>query len=60
MLAVLVYVIPFIGMLYGGIMLLFRFKSPSWRPGLWLFVIWLILLVALIILVLACVFSANV
>lgn len=60
MLAVLVYVIPFIGMLYGGIMLLFRFKSPSWRPGLWLFVIWLILMVALVILVLACMFSASV
>lgn len=31
-----------VGMLYGGIMLLFDLKSPSWRPGLIIFIAWLI------------------
>jgi len=39
--------IPFIGMLYGGCQLIFNFKEPSWKPGLWIFVIWLMILVAL-------------
>lgn len=43
------YFIPFIGMIYGGVMILFRFKSPSWRPGLWLFVFWLLSVIALAI-----------
>jgi len=58
-LALVVYILPFLGMLYGGIMLLFKFKSPSWHPGLVIFVLWLIALVALGILILACVFSAG-
>lgn len=45
--AVLVAVIPFFGLLYGGVMLIFGLKSPKWHPGLVLFVIWLIILVAL-------------
>lgn len=45
-----VYGLPFIGMLYGSIMLLFRIKSPKWRPGLVIFVVWLIAVVALSIL----------
>lgn len=32
----------FIGMLYGGIMLSFDLKSPSWKPGLVIFIAWLI------------------
>lgn len=44
---VLVVVIPFLEMLYGGVMLIFGLKSPKWHPGLILFVIWLIILVAL-------------
>lgn len=35
-------VLPFIGLLYGGIKLLFRFKSPRWRPGLVMFIIWVL------------------
>ena len=45
--AILVVAIPFFGMLYGGVMLIFGLKSPKWHPGLILFVIWLIILVAL-------------
>ncbi|MBO4671225.1 MAG: PspC domain-containing protein [Bacteroidales bacterium] len=41
-----VYALPLIGMLYGSIMLLFRIKSPSWRPGLVIFVLWLMTVIA--------------
>lgn len=34
--------LPFIGMLYGGIQLTFNFKSPKFRPGLMVFLIWLV------------------
>jgi hypothetical protein len=54
-----VCVLPFLGMLYGSIMLIFHFKSPSWHPGLVIFVLWLIAVVALAILVIACGFSAD-
>ncbi len=37
-----------IGMIYGGIMLLFDLKAPSWRPGLVLFIAWIISLFILI------------
>lgn len=36
-----------IGMLYGGIMLTFDFKRPAWKPGLIIFVLWVISLLAL-------------
>ena len=45
--AILVVAIPLSIMLYGGVMLIFGLKSPKWHPGLILFVIWLIILVAL-------------
>ena len=51
--------LPFIGMLYGSIMLLFRIKSPSWHPGLVIFVLWLITLVALGILICSCILSSG-
>ena len=51
MLALAVYGLPFIGMLYSSIMLLFHIKSPSWRPGLIIFVLWLIAIIAFGILV---------
>ena len=44
-------VLPFIGLLYGGIQMIFGFKSPSWRPGLVIFVLWLMVVVALGVLV---------
>ena len=58
-LAVTVYVLPFIGMLYASIMLLFNLRSPSWHPGLVIFVVWLIALVALGVLIVACAISAS-
>jgi hypothetical protein len=32
----------FVWFLYGGIMLLFDLKAPSWRPGLVIFIAWII------------------
>ena len=49
-LLVLAIVLPFIGMLYGGIQLLFRFKKPAWKPGLVIFVLWLIVVIVLLVL----------
>ena len=50
-LAAAVYFLPFIGMLYAGIMLTFNLRSPKWHPGLIIFVLWLICIIALAILV---------
>ena len=44
----IVAILPFIGMLYGGILLLFRLKAPRWRPGLIIFILWVVSLLALI------------
>lgn len=51
----LVYFIPFVAILYSGLQLAFDFKSPKWRPGLVLFIIWLIAVVAL-----CCLCSASI
>lgn len=40
--------IPFLGMLYGGIQLLFRFKTTRVRPGLIILLLWIISLFAVI------------
>ena len=40
-LALSAYFIPFVGMLYGGVMLCFRFKAPKWHPGLIMFLLWI-------------------
>jgi phage shock protein PspC (stress-responsive transcriptional regulator) len=40
-------ILPFVGMLYGGIMLLFQLKSPRWRPGLINFIVWLLACISL-------------
>jgi len=48
--ALLVFFLPFIGMTYGGIMMIFDFKTPSWRPGLVIFLAWVVALVAVVIL----------
>lgn len=45
--AILAVTLPFLGILYGGIQMIFAFKSPSWKPGLVIFVLWLIALVVL-------------
>lgn len=40
--------LPFLGMLYGGIQLLFRFKTTRVRPGLIILLLWIISLFAVI------------
>lgn len=55
----LAIILPFVGILYGGIMLIFGFKSPSWRPGLVLFVLWLIDIIVLLVLMIAGAASAD-
>lgn len=47
-LGMLVYFIPCIIAIYYGILLMFGLKSPKWRPGLILVLIWVISLVVLI------------
>lgn len=41
-----VWFIPCIAFLYAGSMLCFHFKSPRWRPGLILFILWIASVVA--------------
>ena len=53
------YFLPLLGMLYGGIMLLFDLKSPSWRPGLVIFLLWVVSLVVFIVLTLMGVVRAG-
>ena len=59
-LMVLAVVLPFIGMLYGGIQLIFRFKKPAWKPGLVIFVLWLIVVIVLLVLFCSAFFSTEV
>ena len=51
LLLVLVCFLPFLGILYGALQLIFGFKPPKWHPGLVIFLIWLLSLCALGILV---------
>ena len=44
--------LPFVGMLYGGVVMVFDVKSPSWRPGLVIFIVWIVALTALTVLTL--------
>lgn len=48
-LAALVWFLPFIWLLYAGIMLTFNLRSPKWHPGLILFILWLVCIIALVI-----------
>ena len=34
--------LPFLGMLYGSIMLMFNLRSPRWRPGLIILLLWIV------------------
>lgn len=43
-------VLPFIGLIYAGVMMIFDLKAPGWHPGLWIFVIWLIAITVLAVL----------
>ena len=49
-LTAVVIFLPFIGILYGALQLIFGFKSPKWHPGLVIFIIWILCLLALAIL----------
>ena len=44
-LVILAVILPLIWLIYGGVQLIFGFKSPKWRPGLVIFVLWLVVLV---------------
>ena len=48
-LVVLAAVLPLIALIWGGVQLIFNLKSPSWNPGLVIFVIWLMVLIALVV-----------
>ena len=41
---------PFIWLIYTGVMLLFDLKAPKWHPGLCMLIIWLIALTVLAVL----------
>ena len=45
-LLILVVTLPFVGLLYGSLQLLFGFKSPKWHPGLVIFILWLMSIIA--------------
>jgi hypothetical protein len=56
----LIYFLPMLGMVYGGIMMVFNLKSPSWRPGLVIFLLWVIALVIFIVLTIMGFFNAEI
>ena len=58
-LAALAIILPLVGILYGGIQLIFGFKSPSWRPGLVIFILWLIIVIVLLVLLIAAAASTE-
>lgn len=55
-LGVLVALLPCVGLLYAGLQLCFNFKSPRWRPGLVIFILWL---VCLLMFIFVCIKSAG-
>ena len=52
-LLILVVTLPFVGILYGSLKMLFGFKSPKWHPGLVIFILWLMSIIAAGILIVA-------
>jgi phage shock protein PspC (stress-responsive transcriptional regulator) len=40
---------PFLGMLYGGLQMMFNFKTPKWRPGLWMLILWAASVIMLVV-----------
>ena len=49
-LAVLSVLLPAVGLVYAGVLLIFGLRSPRWHPGVWIFLLWLVVLVALAVL----------
>lgn len=48
-LGMIVIFVPFIAFLYSGIILTFDLRPPKWKPGLILFIVWLIAILAALI-----------
>lgn len=46
-LAGLAFFLPFLGMLYGGVMMTFNLKAPKWHPGLVIAAVWLAIVIIL-------------
>ncbi len=46
---ILVAAIPAVALIYWGLLLLFHLKSPKWRPGLIMFILWIISLIGLVV-----------
>lgn len=44
---ILVIILPYVGMLYAGVILSFNFKAPKWRPGLVNFILWILACISL-------------
>ncbi len=57
--AVLAIVLPFLGILYSGVQMIFRFQPPAWKPGLLIFMLWLIVVIVLVIVILITIASAH-
>ncbi|MBQ9193786.1 MAG: PspC domain-containing protein [Bacteroidales bacterium] len=58
-LAILAVLLPLIGLIYLGVRFIFGFKAPSWKPGLVILVLWLVILVVLAVLGFAGVVSTE-
>ena len=43
--------LPCVGMLYWGMKLCFNFKAPKWRPGMIIFIVWLVSLIVFVLFV---------
>lgn len=48
---VLAVLLPCVGMLYWGMKLCFNFKAPKWRPGMIIFIVWLVSLIVFVLFV---------
>ena len=51
--------LPMLLLLYGALQMLFGFKSPKWHPGLVIFILWLLVLVASGVLIVAGLFTQG-
>lgn len=48
-LALFTYFIPCILLIYWGMMCCFKFREPSWRPGMILFLSWIVIAIAFVV-----------
>lgn len=56
-LAILVAALPAVALVYGGILLIFNLKSPKWRPGLVMFLLWFVSLAGFVSIMIS--YAAN-